>query len=67
MTECTLSSIKFPAQKRRKTEAIFSSKPITSDGGLLLLQLADKKIGLLERAGQALLFLSYGRSAQRIL
>ncbi len=54
MTKCISSSIQFPAQKRRTIQAIFTSEPITSDGGTLLLQAAERSCGLLARAGQTL-------------
>lgn len=40
--------IEFPAVKRLNVQASFSGGDITSDGGLLLLRQADRKLGLLE-------------------
>jgi len=48
MTECTQVSFDFPPVKRRRIEAQFSGGDITSDGGLLLLRQADRRLGLLE-------------------
>ena len=48
MTECTQVSFDFPLVKRRRIEARFSGGDITSDGGLLLLRQADRRLGLLE-------------------
>lgn len=46
MTNCTSKAIEFPSCKKRKVEAEFSGGSITSDGGVLLLGLADRQIGL---------------------
>lgn len=54
MTECTQSCFAFPAVKRRQVEADFTGGDITSDGGLLLLRQADRRLGLL-RAVDAVL------------
>ena len=48
MTECTQIGFDFPPVKRRRIEAQFSGGDITSDGGLLLLRPADRRLGLLE-------------------
>lgn len=48
MTECTSEGFDFPPLKRRRIEARFSGGDITSDGGLLLLRQADRRLGLLE-------------------
>ena len=48
MTECTQIGFDFPPVKRRRIEAQFSGGDITSDGGLLLLRQADRRLGLLE-------------------
>lgn len=48
MTECTQGCFDFPAVKRRRVEAAFSGGDITSDGGLLLLRQADRRLGLLK-------------------
>ena len=46
MTECTQESFDFPACKRRRVEAQFDGGDITSDGGVLLLQQVDQRLGL---------------------
>ena len=46
MTECTQESFDFPPCKRRRVEAGFNGGDITSDGGVLLLQQADQRLGL---------------------
>ena len=46
MTECTQESFDFPACKRRRVEARFDGGDITSDAGVLLLQQADRRLGL---------------------
>ena len=48
MTNCTQGCLIFPPVKRRRVEADFSGGDITSDGGLLLLRQADRRLGLLE-------------------
>ena len=48
MTEWAQVSFDFPPVKRRRIEARFSGGDITSDGGLLLLRQADRRLGLLE-------------------
>ena len=45
MTECTQIGFDFPPVKRRRIEAKFSGGDITSDGGLLLLRQADRRLG----------------------
>jgi len=54
VTECTQGSFAFPAVKRRQVEADFSGGDITSDGGLLLLRQADRRLGLLQAANAVL-------------
>ena len=46
MTDCTSSSIDFPACRKRRVEADFSGGDITSNGGVLLLRQADRLSGL---------------------
>lgn len=48
MTNCTQSAFDFPALKRRKVQAEFSGRDITSDGGVLLLRQIDRHLGLLK-------------------
>lgn len=47
MTNCTQTSIEFPALNRRRIEAQFCGGEITSDGGALLLREMDRQLGLL--------------------
>ena len=54
MTECTQESFTFPACKRRHVEARFAGGDITSDGGVLLLQQADRRLGLSQAVANAI-------------
>jgi hypothetical protein len=54
VTNCTQESFQFPVCKRRKVEANFQGGDITSDGGVLLLQQADRRLGLTEAVAQTL-------------
>jgi len=47
MTDCIQTSFPWAS---KKIEAKFDSRPLSSDGGLLLLRSADEKLKLLERA-----------------
>jgi hypothetical protein len=49
VTDCTAKSIEFPACKRRKVEAQFNGGDVTSDGGVMLLRQADRRLKLSER------------------
>ncbi len=53
MTECTQETFDFPACKRRRVEARFDGGDITSDGGVLLLQQADRQLGLSHAVAKA--------------
>ncbi len=46
MTECTQESFAFPPCQHRHVEAQFAGGDITSDGGVLLLQQVDQRLGL---------------------
>ena len=46
MTNCTQESFEFPRVNGRAVEASFSGGEITSDGGVLLLRQADRRLGL---------------------
>ncbi len=46
MTECIQESFAFPPCQRRRVEAQFEGGDITSDGGVLLLQQVDQRLGL---------------------
>ena len=54
MTECTQESCDFPVCKRRRVEATFDGGDITSDAGVLLLQQADRRLGLSMAVAKAL-------------
>jgi len=47
VTDCTLSKIEFPRCRGRRVEADFAGGDISSNGGALLLALADRRFGLL--------------------
>jgi len=49
MTDCFPSPICLPAFKGRKVEVNFEGGDITSDGGIILLQQMDRKLGLTEK------------------
>lgn len=49
MTDCILSSLQLPACKGRKVEINFEGGDVTSDGGILLLNRIDQKLGLTEK------------------
>ena len=54
MTNCTQESFQFPVCKRRRVEANFQGGNITSDGGVLLLQQVDRRLGLSEAIARVL-------------
>ena len=54
MTDRNQLQLDFPMVKRRKVEGRFGGGEITSDGGVLLTALADRKIGLTEAIARAL-------------
>ena len=49
MTVCTTKAIEFSRCKRRKVQAQFCGGEITSDGGVMLLREADRRLKLTER------------------
>jgi len=49
MTDCLPSPIYLPAFKGRKVEINFEGGDVTSDGGIVLLQQIDQKLGLTEK------------------
>jgi len=53
VTNCTQESFQFPAVNRRRVEANFQGGDITSDGGVLLLQQVDRRLGLTEAVARA--------------
>jgi hypothetical protein len=54
MTICNTKKIEFARSKGRKIEAEFAGGDITSDGGILLLRMADRKLGLIEKISSAI-------------
>ena len=54
MTNCTQESFQFPVLKRRIVEANFQGGDITSNGGVLLLQQVDHRLGLSEAVAHTL-------------
>jgi hypothetical protein len=54
VTECTQKTLDLPTVKKRKVEVEFSGGDITSDGGVLLLRQADRKLGLTKRVAALL-------------
>lgn len=48
MPNCTHAELTFPSFDRRKIEANFSGGDVSSDGGILLLREADRRLGLVE-------------------
>lgn len=52
MTVCNTEIYEFARCKRRKVQAQFSGGDITSDGGVMLLKLADKRMDLTRRVAK---------------
>ena len=52
MTVCNTEIYEFTSCKRRKVQAQFSGGDITSDGGVMLLKQADKRLDLTRRVAQ---------------
>jgi hypothetical protein len=46
MTDCTQELFQFPSFDRRKIEASFTGGEVSSDGGVMLLRQADRRLGL---------------------
>ena len=46
MTKCSRDQLSFPRCSGRRVEAEFSGGDVTSDGGVLLLRQADRRLGL---------------------
>jgi hypothetical protein len=46
MTDCTQELFQFPSFDRRKIEGSFTGGDVSSDGGVLLLRQADRRLGL---------------------
>ena len=48
MTNCTKKLFKYPEFDRRKIEASFTGGDVSSDGGVMLLRQADKRLGFVQ-------------------
>ena len=46
MTNCTSEGLSFPTCRKRRVEAAFDGGEVTSNGGVLLLRQADRRLGL---------------------
>ena len=46
MPDCAQTFLNFPSFDRRKIEASFTGGNVSSDGGLMLLRQADRRLGL---------------------
>jgi hypothetical protein len=55
MTECAQDLINFSSFDRRRIEADFQGGDVSSDGGLMLLREADRRLGLIEALDGVLL------------
>jgi hypothetical protein len=49
MTDNTIPPFSFPAVGRKKVTAAFDGGRLTSDGGVMLLALADRRVGVAEK------------------
>lgn len=67
MTICTTRAIEFSRCKGRKVEGKFNGGDITSDGGILLLREADRKLGLTGRIINRLVDLRRKKSCRHSL
>jgi len=54
MTDDNLLPFCFPAVRRKKITAAFDDGRIGSDGGVMLLAQADRRLGIAERLAQAI-------------
>lgn len=54
MTNRTQLELEFPGVKRRKVEASFTGGEVTSDGGVLVVRQADKKLSLTKAVARVL-------------
>ena len=54
MTKCNSSMVQFASCKRRTVEAHFGGGAVSSDGGVLLLRQADRRLGLTAGVAAAL-------------
>src|SRR4051812_32050582 len=54
MPNCTQPELSFPSFDRRKIEASFTGGDVTSDGGVMLLREADRRLGLVAALDEVL-------------
>ena len=54
MSDCTQLSFGFPSFDRRKIEGSFSGGDVSSDGGVMLLRQADRRVGLTRAVAEVL-------------
>ena len=54
MPDCAQTSLDFPSFDRRKIEVNFTGGNVSSDGGLMLLRQADRRLGLTRALDAAL-------------
>ena len=54
MADCTQGSFGFPACRKRSVEVDFSGGAVSSNGGVLLLRAADRRLGLSAAAADVL-------------
>jgi hypothetical protein len=54
MTDDNLLPFSFPAVQRKKITAAFDGGRISSDGGVMLLAQADRRLGIAERLARAI-------------
>ncbi len=54
MTICSADQLEFPGCKGRRVEAAFDGGNVTSDGGLLLLRQADRRLDLMRQVARRL-------------
>jgi hypothetical protein len=54
MSDDTLLPFSFPAVVRKKVTAAFDGGRLTSDGGVMLLAAAERRLGIADRLGHRL-------------
>jgi len=54
MSDDNLLPFSFPALQRKKITTAFDGGPITSDGGVMLLAQAERRLGIAERLAQVI-------------
>jgi hypothetical protein len=53
MTDTTILSFSFPAVGRKTLTANFDGGRLTSDGGVMLLAMAERRLGIADRLARA--------------